>query len=402
MAKRHRIYFVPGFFGFTHMGDKETERIAYFQHVRELLFQRCQARGIQDVDVHPLASSPTSALEARARSVLREMAETANEDDAELHLVGHSTGGLDARGVVSPRTAAEAPAFVKRVRSVTTISTPHFGTPLASFFHRDEVGKTLLRYLWLLTFLTLHDKEMPLRTAVLQAFHWSSKVSRWLGLPPNLFDDVAKVVGQLSESEREELNRYFSQIGEDQTLIRDLMPGLVRRFNQDTPDREGVRYGSIVTGAPPPPGRLRRLFSGLLPPDSLIYEVFAWLYEKSEPLSRELQVPERTAEQTWLLHAAFGDKFESWSDGIVPSRSQVWGQVLHVAKADHLDVVGHFDQPEKYVSWLKSRSRFQEPQFHEAWERVVDFTVGWGARERPGVVRFPAGAPLSGPSEGAR
>ncbi|RKH72957.1 esterase/lipase family protein [Corallococcus aberystwythensis] len=379
MANRHRVYLVPGFFGFTQMGDKETERIAYFQNVPRLLEQRFKERGI-DAQVHAVASAPTSGLEVRALDVFREMARTANEDDAQLHLVGHSTGGLDARSVVSPRLAQEAPAFVKRVRSVVSIATPHHGTPLASYFHQGSVGKTLLRYLWLFTFLTLHRKAMPLRTAALQACYWLVLRSEQAKLPPNLFNQIVRLTVDLSENEREDLIRFFSQVGENQALIQDLAPSSMRAFNANTEDREGVRYGCVVTGAPPPTLTLRLLLSQ----DALLHGIFAALYEKSAPLSRELQVPERTAAQTQALQDVLGRSFEARSDGIVPSRSQVWGQVLHVAKADHMDVMGHFDQPPDYISWLKSGSDFQAPQFQAMWERVIDFTVGGAATVHPG------------------
>ncbi|RYZ43332.1 MAG: triacylglycerol lipase [Myxococcaceae bacterium] len=371
MATRHRVYLVPGFFGFTQMGDKEAERIAYFQNVPRLLEQRFQARGI-DAQVHTVASSPTSGLEARARDVFREMARTANEDDAQLHLVGHSTGGLDARSVVSLRMAREAPAFVKRVRSVVTLATPNHGTPLATFFHQGDMGKTLLRYLWLFTFLTLHRKAMPLRTALLQACYWLVLKSEQAKLPPNLFNQIVRLTADLSDSEREELIRFFNQVGENQALIQDLTPASVQAFNANTADREGVRYGCVVTGAPPPTLALRLLLSS----DALLYGIFSFLYGKSAPLSRELQIPERTAAQTQALQDVLGRRFESRSDGIVPSRAQVWGQVLHVASADHMDLMGHFDQPPEYISWLKSGSHFQEEQFQAVWERVIDFTVG--------------------------
>ncbi|NNC14201.1 alpha/beta hydrolase [Corallococcus exiguus] len=379
MTHRHRVYLVPGFFGFTQMGDKETERIAYFQNVPRLLEQRFQERGI-DARVHAIASAPTSGLEARARDVFREMARTANEDDAQLHLVGHSTGGLDARSVVSPRMAREAPDFVKRVRSVVTIATPHQGTPLASFSNQGGVGKTLLRYLWLFTFLTLHRKAMPLRTAALQACYWLVLRSEEAKLPPNLFNQIARLTADLSEGEREELIQFFSQVGENQVLIQDLMPISMRAFNANTADREGVRYGCVVTGAPPP----RWSLPLLLTPDALLHGLFAFLYAKSAPQSRELQIPERTPAQTQALQDVLGRRFESKSDGIVPSRSQVWGQVLHVATADHLDVMGHFDQPPEHISWLKSGSHFQEPQFQAMWDRVIDFTVGGAATVHPG------------------
>ena len=50
-------------------------------------------------------------------------------------------------------------------------------------------------------------------------------------------------------------------------------------------------------------------------------------------------------------------------------------EMLEIA-SDHLDVMGHFDQPEQYISWFKSGSHFREEQFHEVWERVLDFIVG--------------------------
>ncbi|RKG80723.1 alpha/beta hydrolase [Corallococcus exercitus] len=379
MANRHRVYLVPGFFGFTQMGDKESERIAYFQNVPRLLEQRFKERGI-DARVHAVASSPSSGLEARARDVFREMARTANEDDAQLHLVGHSTGGLDARSVVSPRMAGEAPAFVKRVRSVVTIATPHYGTPLASFFHQGDVGKTMLRYLWLFTFLALQRKAMPFRTAALQACYWLVLRSEEAKLPPNLFNQIVRLTVDLSESEREDLIRFFSQVGENQALIEDLMPVSMRAFNAHTADREDVRYGCVVTGAPLPTQTLRML----LTPDALLHGLFSFLYDKSAPLSRELQVPERTEAQSQALQDVLGRRFEARSDGIVPSRAQVWGQVLHVAVADHMDVMGHFDQPPEYISWLKSGAHFQEPQFQAMWDRVIDFTVGAAATVHPG------------------
>jgi hypothetical protein len=179
----------------------------------------------------------------------------------------------------------------------------------------------------------------------------------------------------LSEDERVALTQYFGRIGENQELIQDLTPDGVEAFNRDTPDREGVRYGSIVTGSPIPSLLRRVSLRLLLPPDSLIYGIFSFLHVLSAPLSPTLKIPERTAAQNQLLQDVFGKKFEAWSDGIVPSRSQVWGQLFHAVTGDHMDVMGHFDQPEQYISWLKSGSKFGESHFHALWERVLDFTV---------------------------
>ena len=79
-----------------------------------------------------------------------------------VHLVGHSTGGLDARlltapGVVLPgdREAAEV---APQVRSLVTVATPHHGTPLAGFF-TSLMGRQLLRALSLATIYALRQSD---------------------------------------------------------------------------------------------------------------------------------------------------------------------------------------------------------------------------------------------------
>jgi len=61
------------------------------------------------------------------------------------------------------------------------------------------------------------------------------------------------------------------------------------------------------------------------------------------------------------------------NDGIVSAWSQVYGRVLDVLVADHLDVVGQFRRPDDaYADWLPSGSAFDEAGFERAWDRVAD------------------------------
>jgi hypothetical protein len=67
------------------------------------------------------------------------------------------------------------------------------------------------------------------------------------------------------------------------------------------------------------------------------------------------------------------------NDGIVPTRSQTWGHVIHAAVADHLDTLGHFrdathDPP--HVDWLVSGSAFDRRRFEALWADVTHFLVG--------------------------
>ena len=66
------------------------------------------------------------------------------------------------------------------------------------------------------------------------------------------------------------------------------------------------------------------------------------------------------------------------SDGIVPTLSQPYGQLLHAVIADHLDTIGHFDAPRRdppHYDWLTSGSGFNRLAFEELWRKVVDFQL---------------------------
>jgi triacylglycerol lipase len=127
------IVFVHGFLGFTEI-PLAWWPIRYFRHVRECL----EEDGLQ-------ASFPsvpaTGNIEARARVLA---AFLATLSALRIHLVAHSMGGLDCRYV------AHALDPQHRIRSVTTIGTPHRGTPVASWFFETPgllpwIGRSWLR-----------------------------------------------------------------------------------------------------------------------------------------------------------------------------------------------------------------------------------------------------------------
>jgi hypothetical protein len=85
-------------------------------------------------------------------------------------------------------------------------------------------------------------------------------------------------------------------------------------------------------------------------------------------------------QQTRALRRAYGamPPVEA-NDGIVPTRSQTWGNVIHAALADHLDVLGHFRdaaQDPPHVDWLVTGSGFNRPRFEALWSDVARFLVG--------------------------
>ena len=52
---------------------------------------------------------------------------------------------------------------------------------------------------------------------------------------------------------------------------------------------------------------------------------------------------------------------------------------LAAVQADHLDVIGHYDDPATqppHFDWLTTGSSFGTAAFDELWSRVLDFLVG--------------------------
>src|SRR5262249_56188430 len=125
-----QVYVLQGFFGFGQLG-----RLVYFAHVRELLEEQFGLHGLQ-AEVHYMRPAPTASVRARARAVVDYIRATAPAEAAPIHFVGHSTGGLDARLVVTPSAelgGGPVEEYARRVPSIVTLSTPHYAPPLPPY-----------------------------------------------------------------------------------------------------------------------------------------------------------------------------------------------------------------------------------------------------------------------------
>jgi triacylglycerol lipase len=63
---------------------------------------------------------------------------------------------------------------------------------------------------------------------------------------------------------------------------------------------------------------------------------------------------------------------------MVPTLAQVWGEVVHVAEADHLDVIGQYGEVERegiHADWLPSGSGFKGVQCRALWWDVAAFVT---------------------------
>lgn len=371
MRTVHDIYLIPGFFGFANLG-----RLTYFGHIRPLLLEGAAARGFT-ARIHVVKTDPTASLSRRAARLAETIAKTASRGGGPIHLLGHSSGGMDARlfacpGVLLP-TTVDVERFAGRLATVVTVSTPHHGTPLASFL-ASRLGQEFLRALSVITIHVLRYGHVPLRAVLAPAAQLARLDT--VAFDSTLLDHVFHaVLGDFSVGRRRAVSRLFTEIAKDQSLLSQLTPAVTELFNATTRDRPGVRTGSVVTRSAVPSLRTLRV-AGLDPAAQVLHSLYATLYRLAADSPKE-SAPSLTSAQRKALRSAYGRVPGPGSnDGIVPTRSQVWGTVIAATTADHLDVIGHFTDASTrppHVDWLTTGSGFTPGEYAKVWTRVLDF-----------------------------
>jgi len=369
--KRH-IFLIPGFFGFAHLGD-----FAYWGPVLRQLGTLLDEAGMP-AEIHCVKSLPTASLRARTRSLLEAIAEARLGPEASIHLIGHSTGGLDARLLLTPAVDLETKigieSYARRVRSSVSIATPHRGAPIASYFV-SVMGRKLLEILSILTMTALRRGELPLSV-------WT-RAAGLFALPLSADRTAGTLAGQLyrqlladfNADRRNQLVELLTEVERDQSLLTQLTVETMDIFNAAAGDRDGVLYGSVVTRAHRP-GLSTSIDIGLNPIEQAQH---AFYYSLSR-LASGYEFPAPRGDLKRTFQKTFGEVSESSdNDGIVPTLSQPWGRCIALAQADHLDIIGHYsdDKPsegsDRQYDWLPTRSDFNYPDFREVWQRVVEF-----------------------------
>jgi triacylglycerol esterase/lipase EstA (alpha/beta hydrolase family) len=376
MSAVHRIYFVPGMFGFGKLAGYD-----YFTHVREALEQRFEAAGIPAA-FEDVPAPPTSSLRYRSRVLATTVARSSSLDDGPIHLVGHSTGGLDVRLLLSPSAnlglPAELLAFRNRVASAVTVNTPHYGTPLASYFTTVS-GTRVLYALSLLTVISLSLGDPPLSIL--------SRVVAGVGNIDNLFGGNLKLISRFTDSilrfvdkeGREEIHEFLSKVRVDQGGVVQLMPEAMDLFNAATENLLNVRYACVASAAPPP-SSLRAARRVRSPYAALTAALYATLYQFTSQRPKVYPYARPSPRESELFRAGIDHEVnESSNDGIVPTLSMLWGELLWAGEADHLDVLGHFYDdvtPTSHTDWVTSGSRFTRQRFGALMDAIARFQLG--------------------------
>ena len=396
------IILVPGFGGFDALGS-----LRYYHGVTEVL----AASAHQGV-VHYFSNMPTASVLTRAQMLqewlckLRERRAIGPND--ELHLIGHSTGGLDLRQLLinlrekPVGDATGMPALIRQIQTVQFISTPHRGTALAHRLggtpSRIFASRLLLRVLYEgahgLRGVGLWGLGRGLKRGLKLLPH-DRRTSNWIDAVVDTLVGCYSKAGDLESAEARgtysELLRWLLHMASDFSAITDLDPmpshvarpspahasessiekelAFIKNRGLGAPDTSPIRVRSIVTRASLDEKAERTLFTflhGLTADASL------------RPLQKTFKIRKLQDDGKW--HTLTPPE----NDGLVNSVSQVWPDADHsrLVPGDHADVIGHFrssnsNKPDAFHQYdlLNAPSGFTVQRFQELWKDIVAFTV---------------------------
>jgi hypothetical protein len=366
VSYENAVLLIPGFFGFGRLGN-----FYYFaDRVAACLRGAAETAFGIPTPVMGVSTVPAGSLAERQKFLLSKMthADRTLGRPARYHLVGHSAGGVDAELLRAesplentPWTDIDPDGVRPRIATITTISSPHYGTYLA-----DSGVVSLLRD-------PLHHL-----TSVPQASVIFLQLAKLAIERPVVHQALIAGVQGWSDSAR-----FVVSLLTDEKLLKDLRPDSMEKTRQERPPVLQVPVTCFVTAIPAKPvvneGKVRK-------PDELI--------ECLERLTGDVRgsLPRPALENLRVLNAfsgpvvrnpaaevpAFGG---STSDGVVNAVTQILrspgARTGGIVLADHGDVIGHYDRQDPLTSgtpindgFFRSGSGFGDDQFFALYREV--------------------------------
>lgn len=370
----HRVYLIPGMFGFGRLAGYD-----YFQHVKSALSPHFWSRDL-DVAFYEVPCPPTSSLRERAKVLKKTIAHTCGTEGP-IHILGHSTGGLDARLALAPTVnvgvARELVQWRPRVRTLVTLNTPHFGTPLATYFTTVS-GARMLYAISLLTAVSLQIGE-PSLAIFSRILAGISSIDSLFGGDMKLFSGATQGILRFVDKEgRGEITDYLSKVQTDQGAVIQITPEAMDLFNAAVENAEHIRYGCVVAASPRPSSlkAARRVRSPYMAFTAALYTT---LYQFTGQKHERYGYAEPSSSQVARMTESWGHPpADEDSDGIVPALSMLWGDIVWVEEADHLDTLGHFHDDQKpflHTDWLTSGTHLTRERFQRMMTAVARFQL---------------------------
>ncbi|MDP3277346.1 MAG: hypothetical protein Q8Q09_19315 [Deltaproteobacteria bacterium] len=367
---REILVFIPGFFGFGSFGPSDSPLIEYFRFARTVI----QATRAVDLPVIVHQPPPTGPLSLRAASLHRTLQRllTEGHEDipvSKIHLVGHSSGGVDARLVTNTRyrwtggpDSASRAQLLKQIGSVITLAAPLRGTPLAQNLRPGM--ELAIPALWLASILASRHAlslagHVGLIVEAIEEF-----VIRRTTPEAELIAKLANVDAQTAR----DIRRFLDEVIRDHRLVGDLTPHAMTELDRAITGADHPRLHSLVTVAPKPSRSLTAALALARDPlRSALYRLVHSLTRGAPPTAA------RWPSGPWIGPRPAGLRTDAHdaSDGIVPTWSQTLkGHAAAIVSADHLDVIGFYKGAG--VTFLRSESRFDDAQFRALWTRIAE------------------------------
>lgn len=353
------VALVPGFFGFERLGG-----FAYFaDHIAASLRASIELKTGRRTQVLPLNTLPTASMVARQHSLMTQLVRWHDfYRPKRIHLVGHSSGGVDAYFLCGKTTLAgtswsKAEWTVRsRLQSVVTMGSPFWGTALSdSDIARFFAGN---RY-----FAPSVGELLGLGTGLLCLLKENhSLVERLLSISTGI----------------PAASGFLRQLIRHRELIEDLVPASMRaryeRFEQDIKPNLAC-FASYVD--PPEEHSASSLFCRLYhytATGSDLPEDRSTLAANKKLLETASFIGNRRLRTRFSLDASSSDGVVNTLRQLPPgvAASQVGGVVL----ADHADLLGYFDHVDpltdqiRQASIFRSGAEFRDDQFFELIHRI--------------------------------
>jgi hypothetical protein len=421
------VVLVPGFFGFGRLGD-----FFYFaDRVGATLRGALEARVGRAVPVLSIASEPASSLASRQKMLLEQLhrVDSLLEGPARYHLVGHSAGGVDAdlltmaQPLCSGKTCAgqtwehyDSHGIRARIRSITTIASPHHGTNLSNSsavgFLRDPLHH--LAGAARAARLSLHQRSLTLDAlaGVAQSGSATRQFLLHLVLDQDLLQDLE--TSRMEALRAKSLRALFPQTVTFATCTPDVSEARARQpalsFQAQAPQPALFSKAQAPQPARGPQCAARQSVASDGVPRAcdrffaLLQELTAQNAPSSATTVEALQLLERSSALIIRNPSAHLAAFDAGSsDGVVNTARQILLPGAPDRRAappgtpepifggcivgDHADVIGHYDRRDPLSfgpdgktrpindGFFRSGAGFGDDQFFKLYERVAEWVA---------------------------
>jgi pimeloyl-ACP methyl ester carboxylesterase len=358
------VVLVPGFLGFTHFGGFYYFADRLSAVLRGLLEERLQ----RPVAVVPVTTLPTNSLRDRQGALLSELEEIVKTAHGveRFHLIGHSTGGVDVQLLACTKSYdnrawdKKANTVRTKIKSVVTISAPHWGTGLAD--------TRIARFV-----------ENPLRHPM-AIFREAGTILDLIRIIPR---DLLFAAG-VEVAAPNDVLRFVWQAIQHRDLIADLRPANMEDVRARLVPDPLIALTCFVTGTRPRHDSDR-------PSDPLFVDLYR-LTEGSPTVSPAIDDCERfldelLRDQPDVVIRGSDGKMPAMSvtlnDGLVNTVRQIVSpgrpeEVGGFVVADHCDVLGHYDRKDTMIGGkaynaglFHSGAAFGDDEFFGLYRRVA-------------------------------